>query len=112
MTISINTNTPAQIAAQDLAGNPSAQPATGVQSDGSSPASDAAVPSQSDQITAHAGLVALASGALQEADGGLVNPDLDGEGARLQALQLQQQLSGQTVSIANQAPQALLALLR
>ena len=113
MTISINTNTPAQIAAQDLTSNPNSQTATGAPAGAPASAVDeAAASSPSDQITAHAGLVALANSTLQGAPGGLVNPDLNGEGARLQALQLQQQLSTQTVSIANQAPQALLALLR
>jgi len=109
VSISINTNTPAQIAAQDLTSNPGSP---GAQTADPQAVDGAATPSQSDQISAHAGLVALASGALQDANGGLVNPDLDGEGARLAALQLQQQLSGQTAPIANQAPQALLALLR
>jgi flagellin len=54
----------------------------------------------------------LANTTAGNAVGGLINPDLNGEGARLQALQLRQQLGAQTTSIANQAPQALLALLR
>jgi len=112
VTISINTSTPAQIAAQDLTNSASPQPTAGAETGAQQTAGDGAATSQSDQITAHAGLVALANGTLQTASGGLVNPDLDGEGARLQALQLQQQLSNQTVSIANQAPQALLSLLR
>ena len=113
--ININPYAPAHIAPQDLTGSQSSLTApeslAGDGTAGVEPASEA-LPSQSDQVTAHAGLVALASGALQSGVGGLVTPDLDGEGARLQALQLQQQLSTQNVSIANQAPQALLALLR
>ena len=115
MAISINSQTPAQIASQDLTSGSSAQAAPGAQAGGVSAGADPAPqtgPSPSDQIAAHAGLVALASGASQSNGDGLVIPDLDGEGARLQALQLQQQLGTQTVSIANQAPQALLALLR
>jgi len=113
--ININPYAPAQISPQELTGNSesSTSPSNhaGAPSAGADTSSEAS-PTLSDQVSAHAGLVALASGALQAGAGGLVNPDLDGEGARLQALQLQQQLSVQTVSIANQAPQALLALLR
>ena len=113
--ININPYTPTQVAPQDLTNSQGPQTASeGQVGDGTAGAEPTAdvLPSQSDQVTAHAGLVALASGALPSGVGGLVKPDLDGEGARLQALQLQQQLSTQSVSIANQAPQALLALLR
>jgi flagellin len=41
-----------------------------------------------------------------------VQPDLDAEGARLMALQVQQQLSGLDRSIANAAPKAVLALFK
>jgi flagellin len=112
--ISITPQTPAQVAPSDLAGNQSSQTA-GAQAAGVAAETGFAPetsPSSTDQITAHAGLVALANRAPPPDAGGLVNPDLDGDGARLQALQLQQQLSVQTVPIANQAPQALLNLLR
>jgi flagellin len=113
--ININPYAPPQVAPQDLTSSQGSQTAPGGQAGdaaaGVEPAPDA-LPSQSDQVAVHAGLVALASGTLPSGVGGLVTPDLDGEGARLQALQLQQQLSTQSVSIANQAPQALLALLR
>jgi flagellin len=113
--ININPYAPTQIAPQDLTSNRGSQTTPGDQAGDATASAEPAsevLPAQSDQITAHAGLVALASGALQSGVGSLVAPDLDGEGARLQALQLQQQLSVQSVSIANQAPQALLALLR
>ena len=64
------------------------------------------VTSQANQITAHGGLLAQASGLT----GGASNPDADG--AKLAALQIQQQLAGETQSIANQAPQQVLALFR
>ena len=44
--------------------------------------------------------------------GSLVDADLAKESARLQALQIRQQLGTQALSIANQAPQALLSLFR
>ncbi|WP_135466429.1 flagellin [Crenalkalicoccus roseus] len=44
--------------------------------------------------------------------GALVDADLAKESARLQALQIRQQLGTQSLSIANQAPQALLSLFR
>lgn len=44
--------------------------------------------------------------------GTLVDADMNEESARLQALQVQQQLGIQSLSIANQAPQALLSLFR
>jgi flagellin len=42
--------------------------------------------------------------------GALIDADLARESARLQALQIRQQLGSQTLSIANQAPQFLLSL--
>ena len=44
--------------------------------------------------------------------GSLVDADLEAASARLQALQVQQQLGIQSLSIANQAPQSILALFR
>jgi flagellin len=44
--------------------------------------------------------------------GSIVDADLAKESARLQALQVQQQLSIQTLSIANQRPTVLLSLFR
>jgi len=44
--------------------------------------------------------------------GSLVDADLAKESARLQALQIRQQLGTQSLSIANQGPQALLSLFR
>ena len=48
--------------------------------------------------------------ALEEGVGSLVDADLAKESARLQALQVKQQLSVQTLSIANSSPQILLGL--
>lgn len=44
--------------------------------------------------------------------GGLIDADLEAASAKLQALQVQQQLGTQALSIANQAPQSLLSLFR
>jgi flagellin len=50
------------------------------------------------------------SAALEVSIGNLVDADLAKESSRLQALQVQQQLAIQTLSIANSAPNAILAL--
>jgi len=52
------------------------------------------------------------SDALKAGIGSLVDADMEEASARLQALQVQQQLGSQSLSIANQAPQILLALFR
>jgi len=52
------------------------------------------------------------SDALKVGIGSLVDADLEEASARLQALQVQQQLGIQSLSIANQAPQNILALFR
>jgi hypothetical protein len=44
--------------------------------------------------------------------GNLVDADLASESARLQSLQVKQQLGTQALSIANQAPQTILSLFR
>jgi flagellin len=44
--------------------------------------------------------------------GSLVDADMEEASARLQALQVQQQLGVQSLSIANQAPQSILSLFR
>jgi flagellin len=50
--------------------------------------------------------------ALAAGVGRMVDTDLAGESALIQALQLKQELSGKAMSIANDAPQALLSLFR
>ncbi|MGY6695958.1 MAG: flagellin N-terminal helical domain-containing protein [Roseinatronobacter sp.] len=44
--------------------------------------------------------------------GGMIDADMEQEAARLQALQVQQQLATQALSIANQSPQNILSLFR
>ena len=67
---------------------------------------------QAKQIEAHNGFVSKLMDTLESGIGNLVDADLAKESARLQALQVQQQLGAQSLSIANQAPQALLSLFR
>ena len=52
------------------------------------------------------------SDAVKSGIGALVDTDMEAASARLQALQTQQQLGVQALSIANQAPQTLLSLFR
>ena len=60
-----------------------------------------------------AALYAVKSGdALEVGIGNLVDADLGKESAKLQAAQIRQQLATQTLSIANQQPQWLLALFK
>lgn len=68
--------------------------------------------SQGKQIEAHLGFVSKLTDVLEAGVGNLVDADLAKESARLQALQVQQQLGAQALSIANQAPQIVLQLFR
>ena len=52
------------------------------------------------------------SDALTSGIGSLVDTDMEAASAKLQALQTQQQLGVQALSIANQAPQTILSLFR
>jgi flagellin len=67
---------------------------------------------QAKQIEAHNGFVSKLTDTLEAGIGSLVDADLAKESARLQALQVQQQLGAQALSIANQAPQIILSLFR
>ena len=49
---------------------------------------------------------------LKSGIGSMVDADMEETSARLQALQVQQQLATQSLSIANQAPQNILSLFR
>ncbi|GAA0630502.1 flagellin [Brevundimonas kwangchunensis] len=68
--------------------------------------------SQGKQIAAHRTFVGKLVDTLESGIGNLVDADLAKESARLQALQVQQQLGAQALSIANQAPQIILSLFR
>ncbi|GAA0643078.1 flagellin [Brevundimonas lenta] len=67
---------------------------------------------QAKQIEAHNNFVTKLMDTLESGIGNLVDADLAKESARLQALQVQQQLGAQSLSIANQAPQIILSLFK
>jgi flagellin len=67
---------------------------------------------QARQIEAHNTFVSKLSDVLNTGIGNLVDADLAKESARLQALQVQQQLGAQALSIANQQPQIVLSLFK
>ena len=68
--------------------------------------------SQSKEISNHNMFIQKLSDQLTAGIGNLVDADLAKESARLQALQVQQQLGTQALSIANQAPQIILSLFK
>ncbi|MBX7248082.1 MAG: flagellin [Caulobacteraceae bacterium] len=67
---------------------------------------------QAKQIENHNTFVSKLTDVLQSGIGNLVDADLAKESARLQALQVQQQLGAQALNIANTAPQVILSLFR
>ena len=67
---------------------------------------------QAKQIDRHNVFVARLQDVLEAGIGNLVDADVAKESARLQALQVQQQLGTQALSIANQAPQIILRLFQ
>jgi flagellin len=68
--------------------------------------------SQAKQLDNHNVFVSKLTDVLTQGVGNLVDADLAKESARLQALQVQQQLGTQALSIANQAPQSILQLFK
>ena len=66
--------------------------------------------SQAKQIDAHNTFVSKLNDVLETGVGNLVDADMAKESARLQAVQVKQQLGAQALSIANQAPQIILSL--
>ncbi|MNH92169.1 Flagellin [compost metagenome] len=67
---------------------------------------------QAKQIEKHTIFVSKLMDSLETGVGNLVDADMARESARLQALQVQQQLGAQALSIANQAPQIILSLFK
>jgi flagellin len=67
---------------------------------------------QARQIEAHNKFVSKLTDVLETGIGNLVDADLAKESAKLQALQVQQQLGAQALSIANQSPQIVLSLFK
>lgn len=68
--------------------------------------------STSRQIDTQADFIGKLSDLLTSGVGSLVDADMEAASAKLQALQTQQQLGVQALSIANQAPQTILSLFR
>jgi flagellin len=64
------------------------------------------------RIETQASFISSLTDALKSGIGTLVDADMEEASARLQALQVQQQLGVQALSIANQAPQQLLSLFQ
>jgi flagellin len=64
------------------------------------------------RINTQSEFVSKLTDSLKEGIGSLVDADMEEASARLQALQVQQQLATQSLSIANQAPQSILSLFR
>jgi flagellin len=64
------------------------------------------------RITIQADFVTQLTDSMKTGIGSLVDTNMEEASARLQALQVQQQLSTQALSIANQQPQGLLSLFR
>ncbi|MFD3264363.1 flagellin [Phenylobacterium ferrooxidans] len=67
---------------------------------------------QAKQIENHNKFVSRLTDVLQAGIGNLVDADVAKESARLEALQVRQQLGAQALSIANQAPQIILTLFK
>lgn len=68
--------------------------------------------SDAGQLEIQANFVSKLSDSLKAGIGSMIDADMEEASARLQALQVQQQLGIQALSIANQAPQNVLALFR
>jgi flagellin len=75
-------------------------------------ASLAKIGSQAKQIEAHNKFITKLNDTLEAGIGNLVDADLAKESARLQALQVQQQLGAQALGIANQSPQLILSMFQ
>jgi flagellin len=67
---------------------------------------------QAKLVSAHHTLVQNLSDVLTQGMGDLINADTEADSARLAALQIQQQLSGQSLNVANSMPSVLLSLFR
>ncbi|MCH2093604.1 MAG: flagellin [Rhodobacteraceae bacterium] len=72
----------------------------------------AAFGSVAGRIDTQSNFISSLTDSLKSGIGAMVDTDMEEASARLQALQVQQQLGTQALSIANQAPQSLLSLFR
>ncbi|MDV6329563.1 flagellin [Asticcacaulis sp. 201] len=71
-----------------------------------------ALGSQAKQIQGHLSFISKLQDSITGGIGNLVDADMAKESSRLQALQVQQQLGTQALSIANQSPQQILSLFK
>ncbi|MEM9581638.1 MAG: flagellin [Pseudomonadota bacterium] len=74
--------------------------------------SSAAFGSAEGRVVTQSDFISNLTDSLKTGIGALVDADMEEASARLQALQVQQQLGVQSLSIANQAPQSILSLFR
>jgi len=72
----------------------------------------ASMGSQANALEVQRGFLSRLSDEVENGIGNLVDADLAKESAKLQSLQIKQQLGAQALSIANQAPQVILSLFR
>lgn len=72
----------------------------------------AAFGSAQGRVATQATFISNLTDSLKSGIGAMVDADMEAASARLQALQVQQQLGVQSLSIANQAPQSILSLFR
>jgi flagellin len=72
----------------------------------------ASLGSQATALDAQQNFLAKLSDEIENGIGNLVDADLAKESAKLQSLQIKQQLGAQALSIANQAPQVILSLFK
>ena len=72
----------------------------------------ASLGSQATALDAQQGFLSKLSDEIENGIGNLVDADLAKESAKLQSLQIKQQLGAQALSIANQAPQVILSLFK
>ncbi len=75
-------------------------------------AASASFGSAQKRIDIQADFVSSLTDSLKAGIGGMIDADMEEASARLQALQVQQQLGVQALSIANQSPQSVLSLFR
>ncbi|MEM7320964.1 MAG: flagellin, partial [Pseudomonadota bacterium] len=76
------------------------------------PRASASFGSVEGRISIQKDFISNLSDSLKSGIGAMVDADMEAVSARLQALQTQQQLAVQSLSIANQAPQTILSLFR
>ncbi|MEQ1783078.1 MAG: flagellin, partial [Hyphomonadaceae bacterium] len=72
----------------------------------------ASIGSQATALDAQQDFLSKLSDEIENGIGNLVDADLAKESAKLQSLQIKQQLGAQALSIANQAPQVILSLFK